>query len=260
MTLDHYIPRCLTRPWHDATHGRESLRVFDFQTGTFAHRNSRKLFARPGINAAATEAYLNQHIETPFSAVQDKIVAAGTDMRRVEAAFGELPHTALTGLYWLQVQRIRDAHDGHTEHHLDEFAGRGIGWLEGLSAVVFEKYEPLLYVVPGGLYFPDSAIFTVPLVDQMPAIALPIHTRFALVFADRTKPRDATDWSMTRRALPTALSLGLQSRRVIVPPEFEEPPPEALVNLRAKVRELFTITSEAAAVAGMPVWRLNETS
>lgn len=257
MTLDHYIPQCLTRPWHDTAIGAQSLRFFDFESGSFDHRNSGKLFARRGINSAATEAYLSKYIEDPFATVQDKIDAAGADMEKVQAAFDSLPHTALTGLYWLQVQRIMDANRTRTEHHLDEFAKKGFAWLEGLSAVVFEKFEPLLYVVSTVLYFPESAIFMVPLTDQMPAIALPIHTHLALVFADKTTNRSALDKWMANNWMPSALSLGLNARRVVVPPELPNPKPESLRFARERVRELFHLASEAAAIAGMPVWKLN---
>ena len=147
MTLDHYIPRCLTRPWHDTTIGAESLRFFDFETGTFGVGNSGKLFAQRGVNAPATEAYLNKYIETPFATMQDKIVAAGADMAKIQTAFDSLPHTALVGLYWLQVQRIRDAKKPRTEQHIDNFVSKGFEWLDGLSYAVFQKYEPLLFAV-----------------------------------------------------------------------------------------------------------------
>jgi hypothetical protein len=239
-------------------HWQGVVALLDFESRTFAHRNSGKLFARKGINSAATEAYLNKYIETPFAIVQDKIVAAGADLRKVEAAFAELSHTALTGLYWLQVQRLRDAKHSRTEHHLDEFVRKGFTWLEGLSAVVFEKFEPLLYAVRTVLYFPDSAIFLIPLADQMPAIALPIHTGLALVFADKTTNRKALDGWLANDWMPTAFSLGLNAQRVVVPPELPNPKPESLIHARAKVRELFHLTSEAGVVAGMPVWRLDD--
>jgi hypothetical protein len=135
---DHYIPRCLTRPWHDDSHGREALRYFDFDTGRFHHRNSRKLFAKRGVNTPATERYLAKYIDEPVAIVQDKIVAAGPDLKKIEAEFAKLPHTALTGIYWLQTQRIRDAKRAERKHHLNEFAKKGYAWLEELSAGVFQ--------------------------------------------------------------------------------------------------------------------------
>jgi hypothetical protein len=103
---DHYIPRCLTRPWHDDSHGREALRYFDFDTGRFHHRNSRKLFAKRGVNTPATERYLAKYIDEPVAIVQDKIVAAGPDLKKIEAEFATLPHTALTGIYWLRLEAL----------------------------------------------------------------------------------------------------------------------------------------------------------
>jgi hypothetical protein len=258
MTLDHYIPKCLTRPWHDPAIGRESLRFFDFDTGEFGHRNSGRLFARHNVNAPATEAYLNRYIETPFAIMQDKIVAAAGDMAKVEAAFNELPHTALVGLYYLQVQRIRDATGPRGEHHLDEFAQRGFEWLQQLSAAVYEKDDAMLYAVRTAMYFPETAIFPVPLVDQMPALVLPIDTAFAIVFADKSTNREMLDEAMTSDFMPTFYSIALKARRIIIPPALQNPAPEMLVGLRQKLRELFKLISEAAMLAGMPVWRVDD--
>jgi hypothetical protein len=198
VPLDHYIPRCLTRPWHDERIGRSSLRVFDFESRVFTVRNAERFFARRGLNAPATEQYLNRYIETPFAETQDALRAAAPNLERMQAAFDLLPATALVGLYWLQIQRIRDAHRPRTEFHLDEFARRGYQWLEQFSAAVFERYEPLLYGVTSALFFPETAIFMVPMIGQMPAMALPIDTGIALVFADRRVDRQQLDGFMTR--------------------------------------------------------------
>lgn len=79
-----------------------------------------------GVNTPAAERDLEKYIETPYAIMEDKIVAAGADLKKIEAAFAELPHTALTGIYWLQFQRNRDARRAERNHHLNDFARRRI--------------------------------------------------------------------------------------------------------------------------------------
>ncbi len=257
MANDHYIPQCLTRPWHDTTIGKQSLRYFDFETGKFGVKNSETLFARPRINDRATEEFLNRYIETPFSRMQDEVVAAGSDLAKVQVAFNKLPHTALVGLYYLQMQRIQDAKHPRTEHHLDEFAKRGFEWLQQFSAAVYSKDDPVLYVVASALYFPESAVFTLPLVGQMPAFALPITTGIALVFADKSTDRRALDRRMADKMMPAWCSITMRARRVVIPPELPNPPPETLIRVRGKLREMFQTVSEAAIEAGLGVWKVD---
>jgi hypothetical protein len=45
VPLDHYIPKCLTRPWHDTRIGAHSLQVFDFETQAYTVRNSERFLA-----------------------------------------------------------------------------------------------------------------------------------------------------------------------------------------------------------------------
>jgi hypothetical protein len=262
VTLDHYIPRCLTRPWHDERIGQYSLRVFDFERRAFAVRNAERFFARRGINAPETESYLSRYIETPFAETQDAIRAAAPNPERMQAAFAQLPVTALVGLFWLQIQRIRDAHHPRTEYHLDEFAQRGYEWLEQFSMAVLERYEPLLYGVTNVLLFPEIAIFLIPIFGQMPIMALPIDTGLALVFADRQGDQQQLDEFMRRPNMATACSIGIseRARRVVLPPELPQlPAVQSLLDKRAVVRELFKTYSDAGFAAGLPtVWRLDE--
>lgn len=259
MPLDHYIPQCLTRPWHDARIGARSLRVFDFETQEFDVRNSERFFARRGVNQAATEQFLSRYIESPFAIGQDAIRAAAPDEARMQAAFSNIPATALVGLYWLQVQRIHDALQPRTEYHLDRLANRGPEWLEQFAAVVFERYEPIAYLVPTSLYFPDTAAFLVPQLGQMPAVALPIDTGLALVFADRRADRRHLDRFMTTPGNAMACSLGFSTRtkRVVLPPELDQQPvPASLLRTRSAVSQLFSLYSETALAMGLSTWQL----
>lgn len=255
MANDHYIPRCLTRPWHDLSHGREALRYFDFDDGRFHHRNSRKLFAKRGVNTPMTERYLAKYIDEPIAIAQDKIVAAGADFARIEAEFAKVPHTALTGIYWLQTQRIRDATRAERKHHLNEFAKKGYAWLEALSAVMFQDYEPLLCTVGNALFFPDTGMFPIPLPDQQPVLALPIHTGLVLVFADRRTRRDSLRGVLNSGKVMSAYSIGLTPRRIVVPPEMQ-PLASTIISLRRVVREKFEIISDAGRTVGLTTWGL----
>ncbi len=188
MARDHYIPRCLTRPWHDPSIGTASLRFFDFETKKFGHKNSKRLFAHHGINSPATEAYLGKYIEDPFAIVQDRIAATDLDIDKVGAEIDKLPHTALAGLYWFLVPRIihaRERDTGSTESRIEEFASKGIAWLEEFTAAVFQRCDAIIYSVPNPMCFPSTGIFPIPLASQRPAMALPIHPMIALVFVDK---------------------------------------------------------------------------
>jgi hypothetical protein len=179
----------------------------------------------------------------------------------MQQIFSSAPWSALVGLYWLQVQRLLDAHQTRTAHHLDELALAGAGRLEELAVAVAQRYQPYLYIVDTGLYFPETGYFLVPLIGQMPAIAMPFDTGIALVFVDKTVKRTQLDQQMRTPGLPTALSLGLPGNvnRVILPPELaKDPSPEGLAKVRLSIRKLFELYSEAEFATGLEtVWRLN---
>ena len=255
MARDHYIPQCLTRPWHDPSLGKESLRFFDFETKTFGHKNSRKLFACRGLNSTATEEYLNRYIETPFANVQDRIAATDLHLERVEAETNKLPHTALVGLYWLQVQRISDANGRDTGQHLDEFARRGIAWLEEFTAAVFAKWDAMIYGVPNPMCFPSTGIFPIPLADQRPAMALPIHPMLALVFIDKDANREILDGWMREDLCATMLSMALTAKRIVLPPGMDLDA-QTVLGTRAKMRQVFELVSEMGHTSGLTSWQL----
>jgi hypothetical protein len=238
------------------------LRVFNFDDETVEVRNSGKLFARRNLNAPATEKYLSKHIEDPFARMQDAIRAAAPDLDAMRAAFATLPASALVGLYWLQMQRIRDANKPRTADHLDEIAQRGPIWLDGLAAAVFHDYEPLLYGVREALFFPESAFFLVPMIGEMPVFALPIDPGLALVFARRSGDRAQLDRFMDTPGMPMACSLGLSknARRIVLPPELLElPPATSLVRAREGVRALFGLYAEMEAAVGLvPTWAISD--
>jgi hypothetical protein len=124
--------------------------------------------------------------------------------------------------------------------------------------VVFERYEPIAYVVPTCLYFPDTAAFLVPQLGQMPAVALPIDTGLALVFADRNADRRHLDRFMATPGNATACSLGSSDRtkRIVLPPELNDTPAvSSLLRARTAVRQLFSLYSEAALAMGLTTWR-----
>jgi hypothetical protein len=255
VARDHYIPQCLTRPWHDTSIGKESLRYFDFQTGTFEHGNSGKLFARMRLNSKVTEEYLSRYIETPFSIAQDRMIAAGSNMSAVSAAFSELPRTALTGIYWLQVARIYDSRVDPPARQLESLVKR----YEDLSVVFFSKFVALLFPVPSALYFPDTAIFPIPVDGERGLVyGLPVHPELVLVFAEKTVDPDLVKNVLNADSMSTALSIGLVARRIVLPPQVPNPTVSSLIRVRVLNRELFEKIAEMNRLAGLPAWRLKD--
>jgi hypothetical protein len=108
MARDHYVPQCLTRPWHDGRHGKESLRYYDFDAREFGYKSSRKLFARHGLNKPETERFLSKHIEDPFAIMQDRVRSCLNDFAAMTAEMEAMPKTALAGIYYFQMPRIHD--------------------------------------------------------------------------------------------------------------------------------------------------------
>lgn len=254
MGNDHFIPKCLTRPWRDRKRGGR-LRVFDFDSRKIEDHDDDDLFARAGINAPETEAYFNRLIETPFAVAQRQMRAARGDIAAVKKAFDELPRAALVGLYFLQGQRIADAL--HLEKdverlHADDIAKKGTSFLEELAQVVFSQFEAVLYGLGSDhhAFFPSTATFPVPL-RRRPVMGLAVDTNYVLVFIPRDGSRHEVDQLMTQPGIATALSIGTnRARKVLVPPrvgvsENDGPGVEMLRAVNLKLLRGYALASQA---------------
>jgi len=69
--LCHFVSRFLTKDWEEPF---GDLLFFDFATGQFGRKNSRRLFAVPDLNSPEIEKRLGQKIETPISEVKQKLI------------------------------------------------------------------------------------------------------------------------------------------------------------------------------------------
>lgn len=262
MGNDHFIPKCLTRPWRDRKRGG-LLRVYDFDTRKIEDHDDDDLFALEGINAPETEAFFNRLIETPFATAQRQIRAARGDIAAVKKAFDALPRAALIGLYFLQGQRIADAlHLGKDVErmHADDIAKKGPSFLEELAHVVFSQFEAVLYGLGSEhlAFFPSTATFPVPL-RRRPVMGLAVDTNYVLVFVPRDGSREEVDHLMTQPGIATALSLGThRARKVLVPPrsgvtESDGPGVEMLRELNLKMLRAYALASQAD---GTSPWQL----
>src|ERR1700742_1950947 len=100
MANDHYIPRFLTKPWE---YRDRKLSCFDFVTGEFRDRPSRRLFAKSDLNTPALEKLFGDVVEAPAGAHIANIVKAD---RLVPAPDDWETRRALALLMFLSPARI----------------------------------------------------------------------------------------------------------------------------------------------------------
>jgi hypothetical protein len=100
-------------------------------------------------------------------------------------------------------------------------------------------------------------MFPIPLPDQQPVLALPIHTGLILVFADRKTRRDSLQNALKSGKVVSAYSIGLTPRRIVVPPE-RKPLASTIISLRGSVREKFELISASGRISGLTTWGLKD--
>jgi hypothetical protein len=121
----------------------------------------------------------------------------------------------------------------------------------------FREHEALLCTVGNALFFPDTGMFPIPLPDQQPVLALPIHTGLIVVFANRKTRRDSLQNALKSGKVMSAYSIGLTPRRIVVPPEMK-PLASTIVSLRGIVREKFELISAMGRTSGLTTWSLKD--
>ena len=246
QTSDHFISKFQTRPWE---HRRGDFLVFDFETSTFKPEHSLSYFARVGVNAPATEKFLDQVIEKPCSRIRDRLLKAAS-FEDIEKALGEAPYRAIGGLFWLQSLRLDDARAKDSpdaaaaragRDTLDRVAAEGTEGLDKLLSAVWHGYEPGLLTSPAPLFFPETGFFPLPTVGHEPALAMPLTPHILLTFMHRSVDRAQIEKQLNIRNRMTALSLGVSEkvRYVLVPPGVGQPSPKLLRAMRDWARGVF---------------------
>lgn len=235
------------------------LRYYDFDTRVVRRHSSRTLLADEGINAAATETFLNRYIERPLALAQEAVTNA-TTREQLDAALNDGTYRAYAGLFWLQSDRLRDARataSGAPERRLDELATKGIEFLDGLVSLIHQRYELVFGVVNTGsrLFFPETGLFAMPAPLQPPILCMPLTTMVYIAFLNREEHTESEHDPMLYPNMPMCASVGLANvRRVILPPDIEPPTPEAFDTIRGTITSAFETWAELAFDLGFDAW------
>src|SRR5690242_10063953 len=127
VTLDHYIPQCVTRDWE---YGKRRFRAFDFRTGAFDEPYAKPFFAEYGLNGKLVEDMLNRLIENPVGKYLDR----GRQLGRLPEPSSKRVVRALTLLFLLNSQRIDEARDEWShELTLEKLERLGDNYLNALA-------------------------------------------------------------------------------------------------------------------------------
>ena len=264
MTNDHYITKFLTDPWH---FGQKRLHYFDFQTGRFDHKSSRKLYAIKGLNSPSLEKWLEKIIETPLSNARPRLLAA-------DPSAMSNPKFRRAGILMLMLQGLRtgtaveapgSTFERTSKQILDGLASMSPSDLDGFLAALANAYSFHLIFSPpdhGGrwlpLSVPSAGIFPVSFADRgclsgwATGVGLAIHPRAALLAAP---PSDGSqlDLDMARRTIASRSIGNAWSIRVVLHPDLV-----ASTSRQELRRELQRMRQDNNDAAGwIDQWRAN---
>ncbi len=184
----HYISRLLTTPWEV---GQRMLRFYDFDTGRFGLKSSRRLFAGEKLNSPRVERWLKDYVEDPLGAIRARV--ARGDLSPLEKDWR--CHRAALLMVWLQGGRASTVREPAARARLEKYAHMPEAELNGLMMLMREDHDlRLMHTVqsPDGagfapMYVPSTGLFPFLLRDSgclsgwSFGLALPIDVRCALL-------------------------------------------------------------------------------
>jgi hypothetical protein len=169
----------LTRPWEL---GDRQLRVLDFATRQFHQQSSKTLFAKPGLNSAELEAWLNLTIETPVAQVANRL--RGGAVLQPPDDWQTLKALAL--LLFLNSQRLNEARwNEKATITLEDIARSTTQLDERIARYFLAKFKIFLGRTPAehDLFFTEAVGFPYPL-PGFPLIVVPLGLHCVLCAYD----------------------------------------------------------------------------
>lgn len=256
MSGNPYIPRFSLRRWE--TSKTRLLRVLDVEQRRFERKSAKSVFGTRGIDAGATDLWLQGHVESPIN----KWLTALRDDGNVSAIGADGDWTlyrAIAALCLTHVTRVGEAAEGKARFSLQSLAAAGELALDRAAKFVSTIGELFVVEVPGeDLFLTELGHFAIPRVAQRPVLAIPLSPRRLVAFGERPFAIDDVEAVSRYPRVLSALSLGEagQARTIIVPPCYHatiDEDPEAflrdLADTRQLGRELVGTIGEATAKA-----------
>jgi hypothetical protein len=211
----HYVSQVLLKRWKHPT--RHTLTCFDFRTGVFAHRSTRRTYVSETALPQAVEQWLSDNIESPI----------GDYFAEIERALGAgasaPPDPTERG--WRAIRLALVAQGARTaqakvpdDEQLIDLASRSVEYINDLVVALGSEFRTTVAFAPGeGLCYPDAGFVVLPLIGAM-AIFVPLHPRVFAVSVPNYAFEGSLEQMIGYVGIPTMLSVGLEGDIVVLPP------------------------------------------